>query len=149
MIESGNVVAVHPAEIRHRQPTVLPGQIGMVVDSLLDRRSQPIHQRQLADFRDDQPLTHVRHDFVEQENNRRPVGLRHVEGIDRHFEDVLVIGSGQSQDGVIPVGSPPRLVDISLAAVGRDPGGGAAAHDIDDHARNFGHNGVPQGFLHQ
>ncbi len=60
-----------------------------------------------------------------------------------------MIGSRHGNDSVIAVGSPACLVDVALTAVGRNPGGRAAALNIDDNAGNFRHDRISEGFLHQ
>ena len=42
-----------------------------------------------------------------------------------------------------------REIDVALLGLGGDAGGGAGAHDIDQHQRNFGGDRQPERFDHQ
>ena len=88
-------------------------------------------------------------DFVEQQNHRRTIGFRNIKGFHGHLENVLVIRCGQRHDGMIPMGSPPRLIDISLAHMGGNTGGRSASLNVDDDTGDFRHDGITQCFLHQ
>ena len=89
------------------------------------------------------------HDLVKQENNRGPVGLGDVKGFHRNFKNILMIGSGHDNDGMISVASPPGLHHITLASMSRNAGGRTAALNIDDHAGHLGHDCIAKGFLFQ
>jgi hypothetical protein len=60
-------------------------------------------------------------DFVKKQDNRGSVGLGYIEGMDRHGKHILMVGGGKGYNRVIPMGSPPGLVDISLTDMGRIP----------------------------
>ena len=55
----------------------------------------------------------------------------------------------QGDDGVLAVGAPARLHDVALAGLGGQPGGGAAAHDVDNDAGDLRHGGVADVLLHE
>ncbi len=149
VVEPGDVVAVHTAEVAHGQASVLTRQVGVIVDPALDRGAQPLHQGQFPRFGNDQFFAHVAHHLVEQKNDRRAVGFGQVEGLHRHLEDVLVVGGREGNDGMVAVGSPAGLHHIALAAVGGNAGGRAAALHVDHAHRHFRRYRQSQAFAHQ
>ena len=79
--QAGDVIAMFAAEIGHRQPAILPGQIGMIIDILGNRGAQPVDDLQLTLLGEDQLFPHMADNLVEEQDNRGAIGLGHIEGI--------------------------------------------------------------------
>jgi len=146
--QAGYIIAMDPAEVGHGESAVFPGQVGVIVHTPLDRRSEPFHQGDFSGLGYVQALAHMPGDFIQQENYRRSIRFGNIEGIHRQGENVLMVGCREGDNGVIAMGPPARLIDISLAYVGGDAGRRPPSLHVDDDTGNFRHYGIAQCLLH-
>ena len=94
-------------------------------------------------------LPDVADHFVGEDDHGNPEPLGQVEGLDRVIEHLLRVGRGQADQGVVPVGTVTRLVQITLGGRGGLTRAGPPSHDFDDDAGCFlGHRQTNR-FLHE
>src|ERR1022692_1326996 len=94
-------------------------------------------------FGNDYFLGHVAHALIHHQEDRLPVLLGEVEGLDGKVEALLRRIGAQRQNTVIAVRSPAHLHHVGLRGQRRQAGGGSAALHIHEYAGRFGHGGVP------
>ena len=89
----------------------------------------------------------LRDHLIVQQHHRRAASLGQIEGADGLAVDFVHRGRRQHNDRIVAMAAPARLHQVGLRRPGRHAGGRAAAHDIDDDARDFGASGVAEIFL--
>src|SRR6056297_2163421 len=85
--------------------------------------------------------------LVKEQYNWCSVSLSQIKPFHSHAEDILMIRSGQSYNGMIPMCPPSGLIDITLAYVSRQASRGSSSLNIDYQTRDFGHNCKTQSLL--
>ncbi len=103
----------------------------------------------LAGFGNDYFLGHVAHALIHHQEDRLPVLLGEVEGLDGKVEALLRRIGAQRQNTVIAVRSPAHLHHVGLRGQRGQAGGGSAALHIHEYAGRFGHGGVPDVLHHE
>src|SRR6056297_2419761 len=67
-------------------------------------------------------LPHMPRHLVKQENNRCAIGFGQIEPLHCHAKQILMRGSCEGNNGMVPMRPPPSLINIALTAVGGQTG---------------------------
>src|SRR3990172_7705531 len=103
----------------------------------------------LVGWRDNHFFMHVADGLVGQDDDRNPVELRQVEGLDGEVETFLRAVRAQGDDHVVAMRAVARLHHVLLRGQRGQAGGRSAALHVGDHHRGFGHAGQAEVFHHQ
>ena len=138
--------AVARARARHGRNAAAIGGVGLVIRA---RSARPFAFRAIhfTGVVERHGFGELRDHLIVQQHHRRPASLGQIEGADGLAVDFLHRGRRQHNDRIVAMAAPARLHQVGLRRPGRHAGGRAAAHDIDDDARDLGAGGVAEIFL--
>ena len=147
--EARDVELVAVADLGHLgDEAPLGGLVRLVLTRLL-LGPAPLRDLQLVGGRDDDLLGHVADDLVEHHDDRHPVLLGEVEGLDREVEALLRGVRAERDEPVVAVRAEPGLHHVALRRLRREAGRRPRALHVEEDARRLGDGREADVLLHQ